>query len=33
MKLNVYKTADEVLASLAAYFAKTAAEAIEKHDV
>jgi len=32
MKLNVYNTADEVLASLAAYFAKTAAEAIAKHD-
>ena len=32
MKLNVFKTADEVLASLAEFFAKTAKEAIEKHD-
>lgn len=31
MKLNVFKTADELLASLAAFFAATAAESIEKN--
>lgn len=31
MKLNVFKTADEVLASLAEFFANTAAAAIEKN--
>ncbi|OOQ61457.1 6-phosphogluconolactonase [Mucilaginibacter pedocola] len=31
MKLNVFNTADEVLASLAEFFAEKAAEAIEKH--